>query len=170
MPKSPVIPEKWEDPKRDEEFQEKRSELLADLAVARTNYNVRDLEAKQQIARMEQELRIRNKKSKAHMAIAEREGSAAAVAALAANSEAVTREVERHINNIEESLAMRRARKGARRESHAKHIALGVVHNYREKSFTQGTSSGIDDRDEDSDRKHSPKRGKRSLLRVMMLS
>ena len=54
MPKPPVIPEKWEDPKRDEEFQEKRSELLADLAVARTNYNVRDLEAKQQIARMEQ--------------------------------------------------------------------------------------------------------------------
>ena len=64
---------------------------------------------------------------------------------------------------------MRRARKGARRESHAKHIALGVVHNYREKSFTQGTSSGIDDRDEDSDENIVPK-GKRFLLRVMMLS
>ena len=85
--------EPWKDPGRENEFNEKRSELVADLALARTNYNLRDLEAKQQIARIQDELRARNKKSQAHMILAEREGSAAAVAALAANTESVQREV-----------------------------------------------------------------------------
>ena len=98
-----------------------------------------------------------------------KEKGAAAVAALEKMA-AVTMEVERHINNIEESLAMRRARKGARRESHTKHIALDVVQNSREKSSTQATSSGIDDRDEDSIESVVTKGGKRFLLRVMMLS
>eukprot|EP00943_MAST-04B_sp_MAST-4B-sp1_P000844 g844.t1 len=149
LPPPPKPPEKWEDPNREKEYQEKRSDLLADLSVARTNYNVRDLEAKQQIARMEQELRIRSKKSKAHMKLAEREGSAAAVAALAANSEAVTREVERHITSIEENLAMRRARKGARQESYSKHVALDVVKRHKSK-FNLGNSNEFDDRDEDT--------------------
>ena len=119
--------EPWKDPGREIEFNEKRSELVADLAVARTNYNLRDLEAKQQIARIQDELRARNTKSQAHMILAEREGSAAAVAALAANTESVQREVERHITDIEEKLAMRRARKDVRNDSYARHVAIDVV-------------------------------------------
>ena len=167
LPPPPKPPEKWEDPNRAKEYDDKRSDLLADLSVARTNYNVRDLEAKTQIARMEQELRIRNKKSKAHMKLAEREGSAAAVAALAANSEAVTREVERHITSIEESLAMRRARKGARNESYSKHVALDVVKRHKMKSNSydgNDYNNDLDDRDEDSYDKSKKKGGKKIFV------
>ena len=118
----PVDP--WRDPMLTKEREEKRQTLLADLSIAKTNSTLRDLEAKQQIARMEEELRSRNMKSKAAMAVAEREGCAAAVAALASNVEAVTREVDKHITNIEEKLAMRRARQDARSTSYAQHVAM----------------------------------------------